>query len=146
MLRSSSVFTRQGCRAGLIVAAVAAPGVVAAPAFATCADFQSYRQERRSLVEQFQELVRKDKKVQPKDACAVLSKFVTNSATTIEWMETNKDSCQIPDQFLATFKSDHDRAAKLRRQACAAAIKQDDIDKLRRRMQPPVQPLIIAGS
>jgi hypothetical protein len=131
MLRSSSVFTRQGRRASLVAAAGAVPLALATPAFAqsACSEFQNHRQERQSLVQQFQKLVGKDKKVQPKDACAVLSKIVANGTTSIKWLESNKDWCQIPDQFLASFKTDHANAQKIRGQACDAAAKQAQMEK-----------------
>jgi hypothetical protein len=129
MVRSSSVFTRQGCRVGAVAATAVALALAAPAAASTCAEFQKHRQERQSLIQQFQKLVGKDKKIQPKDACTVLTKITGNGSTALKWLEANKDWCQIPDQFVASFKTDHDNVQKLRGQAGGAAAKQAEMDK-----------------
>jgi hypothetical protein len=127
--------------APLALAALVTP----ASAQSNCADVQKHVQERRALVQHFRSLVGKGKRIEPKDACSLLTEIVANSAIIIELAQVNKESCHIGDQFIAGFKADLERAAKLRAQACAVQQKQDDLEKMRQRMPPSSPSLIIAG-
>jgi hypothetical protein len=54
---------------------------------------------------------------------------VSNGSGLIKWVDTNKEWCQIPDNFAQSIKEDHGRAVKIRGQACGAAAKQAQIEK-----------------
>jgi hypothetical protein len=85
---------------------------------ADCAAFPKTLQERQELIKQVNGL---GKKANPKDACVLFTKLTTNGAGGLKWLETNKDWCQVPDQFAENFKADHARVSNIKGQACKAA-------------------------
>jgi hypothetical protein len=117
------------------LAAVALPAALIGPAgpalaqSAACQQLGTYLTERKSLVDVVQKLGGKDKKMDPKAACTAFGKLVTNGATTLKWAETNKDWCQVPDQFIEGIRADHEKVTKIRGQACSAAAKQVELEK-----------------
>ena len=97
---------------------------------AACQELGAHLTERKSLVGVIQNLGKgKEKKMDPKAACTAFNKLVANGNTTLKWAEANKDWCQIPDQFIAGIKTDHDKVTKIRGQACTAASKQAEMEK-----------------
>ena len=95
-----------------------------------CGDIQQHLMERQNLVKNFQALTGDKKKpIDARVACTALSKLTSNGAATLKWIETNKDWCQIPDQFVQSFKADHDNVGKMRGQACGVAAKQAEMEK-----------------
>jgi hypothetical protein len=97
---------------------------------AACQELGAHLTERKSLVGVIQNLGKgKEKKMEPKAACAAFNKLVANGNTTLKWAEANKDWCQVPDQFIAGIKTDHDKVTKIRGQACGAAAKQAEMEK-----------------
>ena len=95
-----------------------------------CQDIGAHLTERKSLVEAIQKLGQgKEKKMDPKAACAAFTKLVANGTTTLKWIEANKEWCQIPDQFSQGIKADHERVTKIRSQACSVAAKQAEMEK-----------------
>ncbi len=96
---------------------------------ATCVELQTHLTERKSLVQAIQNLGGKDKKMDPKAACAAFGKLVTNGNTTLKWAELNKDWCQVPEQFIEGIKTDHEKVVKIRGQACGVAAKQAELEK-----------------
>jgi len=83
-----------------------------------CQAFPKTLQERQELIKRVNGL---GKKANPKEACALFTKLVTNGAGGLKWLELNKDWCQVPDQFAETFKADHARVTNIKGQACKAA-------------------------
>ncbi|MFT0890844.1 hypothetical protein [Pseudochelatococcus sp. G4_1912] len=118
VLSSASLF------GGFVTAAQAQSGV--------CDKISSYLEERKSLVSRINKL---GKRPDPKSACSLFGTLVTNGTTTIKWLETNKDWCQIPDQFVAGFKADNAKAVEIRGQACKAATQQAAMEKRAREAQ-----------
>ncbi|MGO4387305.1 hypothetical protein AB4Y85_07185 [Microvirga sp. 2YAF29] len=118
-----------------LMAALAAAGMfTAAPAFAqssACQDGQKILMERQNLIKQVQSLTGggKKKQVDPRAACTVFTKLVTNGAAGTKWMTDNKDWCQIPDQVVENFGQDHKRAQDFKGQACGAAAKMAEMEK-----------------
>ena len=108
----------------LLAAALTGPMAPAQAQSSTCQQLGAHMTERKSLVEAIQKLGGKDKKMDPKAACAAFGKLVANGNTTLKWAETNKDWCQVPDQFIEGMKNDHEKVVKIRGQACTAASKQ----------------------
>jgi hypothetical protein len=117
--------------AGIIIPLAAAASIAPAAAQSTdCQELSKHLIERKSLVEGIQKLgAGKEKKMDPKAACSAFGKLATNGTTTLKWAETNKDWCQIPDQFLQGIKADHEKVVKLRGQACGVAAKQAEMEK-----------------
>ena len=115
--------------AALSAALLASP----APSWAqssACGDIQQHLMERQELVKNFQALTGDKKKpVDARVACTALSKLTSNGTTALKWLETNKDWCQIPEQFMQSFKTDHANVGKMRGQACGVAAKQAEMEK-----------------
>ncbi len=118
-----------------LLAAFAVTGLfVSAPAFAqssVCQEGQKILQERQSLVQQINKLMDggKKKQVDPRSACSVFTKLVTNGNAGQKWMTDNKDWCQIPDQVVEGFSKDHQRSQEIKGQACQAAAKMAEMEK-----------------
>ncbi|MBA1156201.1 hypothetical protein [Microvirga mediterraneensis] len=118
-----------------ILAALAVAGIfVTAPAFAqssTCQEGQKILQERQSLIQQVNKLTNggKNKKLDPREACTIFSKLVTNGTAGEKWMTANKDWCQVPDQLVQSFSEDHKRSQQFKGQACGAAAKMAEMEK-----------------
>jgi hypothetical protein len=118
-----------------LMAALAAVGIFAsAPAFAqssACQDGQKILLERQDLIKQVSKLTGdgKKKQIDPRAACTVFGKLVTNGDAGMKWMTTNKDWCQVPDQVLENFQQDHKRAQTFKSQACDAAAKMAAAEK-----------------
>lgn len=97
---------------------------------ASCQELGTHLTERKSLVESIQKLGGgKGKPIDAKAACSAFGKLVANGTTTLKWAESNKDWCQIPDQFVEGIKTDHEKVTKIRGQACTAAAKQAEMQK-----------------
>jgi hypothetical protein len=94
-----------------------------------CQELGPHLAERKSLVEAISKLGGKNKKMDAKAACAAFGKLVANGTTTLKWAETNKDWCQVPDQFIQGIKTDHEKVTKIRGQACTAAARQAEMEK-----------------
>jgi hypothetical protein len=127
---AQSSLTARLARAGFVAAAL--PLVLpalGASAQASCADMQTHLTERRDLVGSIQAMTAGGKKMDAKAACTVFGKLVANGTTTLKWAETNKDWCQVPDQFVQGLKADHDRVVKMRGRACSYAAKQVEMEK-----------------
>jgi hypothetical protein len=118
--------------AGLAAVAIAA-ALLPLPAqaqSASCQELGTHLTERKSLVESIQKLGGgKGKPIDAKAACTAFGKLVANGTTTLKWAESNKDWCQIPDQFVEGIKTDHEKVSKIRGQACTAAAKQAEMQK-----------------
>lgn len=98
----------------------------ATPALAqssTCADGQKYFATRQSLLEQFNKTAVKNKQIDPRAACPILTKIVANSTDGVKWLEGNKDWCQVPGPVAEGFTQELDRMKDLRGKACQAAAK-----------------------
>ena len=132
MLRSRPILDPRMPRWPLALAglmALAAP-LPAQAQSASCQELGTYLSERKSLVEAIQKLGgTKEKKMDPKAACAAFGKLVANGTTTLKWAEANKEWCQIPDQFIQGIKTDHEKVSKIRGQACTVAAKQAEMEK-----------------
>lgn len=118
-----------------VFAALAAAGVfMAAPAFAqssNCQDAQKFLGERQTLIQQINKLGGEGKKktIDPRAACGIFTKLVTNGDAGVKWIAANKDWCQVPDQFATGFTEDHKRAVEMKGKACTAAAKVTQMQK-----------------
>jgi hypothetical protein len=123
-----------------LTAAVAAAGIfMAAPALAqssNCQDAQKFLTERQSL---------KKKQIDPRAACGIFTKLVTNGDAGVKWITANKDWCQVPDQFAQSFTEDHKRAMNMKGQACSAAAKMAQMEKQAKQQQQQGNGLLGGG-
>jgi hypothetical protein len=124
------------------VAALVAGGALlaVAPALAQssgCQDGQKLMVQRQSLMEQLNNAAGKDKKLDPKTACATFGKIGTNGEAIVKWMEANKDWCQIPDAALENFKNEQTKVKELRGQACKVAAQMTQMEKQARQGANP---------
>jgi hypothetical protein len=106
--------------------AAAASVPMAAPAQAQaseCQKLQGMLQQRQSLIQRMN-AASGGKKLDARGACSILNQISSNGTQVLKFMDVNKDWCQIPDSFVENMKADHDRANKIRKQACNAAAQQ----------------------
>ena len=125
------------CHLALFAGMALAPfiGAAVSPAAAQasgCGQIKTYLDERKSIVERLNKL---GKKPDPKSACTLLTTLVGNGSNTLKWVGTNKDWCQIPDDFVNGFKADNVRASNFRGQACKAAAQQATMQKRAQQQQ-----------
>ncbi len=124
-----------------ILAAFAVAGIfVTAPAFAqssACQEGQKILQERQGLIQQINKLTSsgKNKQIDPRAACSIFTKLVTNGTAGQKWMTDNKDWCQIPDQLVQSFAEDHKRSQQFKGQACGAAARMAEMEKRAKQQQ-----------
>jgi hypothetical protein len=134
-----------------LTAAVAAAGIfMAAPALAqssNCQDAQKFLTERQSLIQQINKLGGdgKKKQIDPRAACGIFTKLVTNGDAGVKWITANKDWCQVPDQFAQSFTEDHKRAMNMKGQACSAAAKMAQMEKQAKQQQQQGNGLLGGG-
>lgn len=97
---------------------------LAGPAFAVdCQkDMMALMTPRQKLIAQINTFQKK--KVTPQVACSAFVKLTTADKKAMEWLTTNKDWCQIPDEFMNNMKTQSAQAEKVRGQACGIAAKQ----------------------
>ncbi len=60
-------------------------------------------------------------KAERKDICALVQRFASAEETVVKFLEQNKSWCGIPDQAIASAKSNHERTLKFRTAACTEA-------------------------
>ena len=130
MVRAPTLLTALALCAG-----VALPSGPALAQPSTCQEAQKFMGERQTLIQGLNKSAGKDKKLDPRVACGAFGKLVSNGETGLKWLETNKDWCQVPDQFVANFKSEHAKIKDLRGQACGAVAKLEQMQKQAREQQ-----------
>ena len=125
-----------------LLAALAATGFLfaTAPAFAQasgCQEGQKILQERQGLIQQVNKLTNggKNKQIDPRAACTIFTKLVSNGTTGEKWMTANKDWCQVPDQLIQSFAEDHKRSQQFKGQACGAAAKMAEMEQRAKQAQ-----------
>lgn len=134
-----------------LLAAFAVAGIfMSAPALAqssACQEGQKILQERQGIVQQINKLTDggKKKQMDPRSACTVFSKLVTNGDAGQKWMTDNKDWCQIPDQVVEGFSKDHKRSQEIKGQACQAAAKMAEMEKRAKQQAQQAQQGGMAG-
>ena len=124
------------------LALVAGTAAAVTPALAqssSCQDAQKFMSERASLIQGLNKSAGKDKKLDPRYACTAFGKLVSNGETGLKWFETNKDWCQVPDQFVENFKADHDKIKDMRGKACALVSKMEKMQNQARQQQQQQQ-------
>jgi hypothetical protein len=97
-----------------------------APALAqanSCADGQKYFVTRQGLMDQLNKSAVKGKQLDPRAACPILTKIVSNGEAGVKWLEGNKDWCQVPAQIAEGFTQEVGKLKDLRGKACEAAAK-----------------------
>jgi hypothetical protein len=89
--------------------------------------------QRQAIVAQLSSLGKT--KIDPRAACPLFGKLVSNGTAALKWMEANKDWCSIPEPFVENMKGDHAKAAELRSKACTAAAQVSAMEKKARAAQ-----------
>ena len=118
-------------RAGLVAAILPLiiPALAPQARASSCQELQTHLTERRDLVSAVQAMTAGGKKMDPKAACNAFGKLATNGTTTLKWADSNKEWCQIPENFVQGLKADHDRVVTMRKRACEFASKQAEMEK-----------------
>ncbi|MBB3809013.1 hypothetical protein [Pseudochelatococcus contaminans] len=107
-----------------------------------CARITTFLEDRKALVTRINKM---GKRPDPRNACTLFRNLVSNGNAAIKWLETNKDWCQIPDQFISGLKADNAKADEIRGQACRAATQQAAMEK-RARENAQNRPQMLGGS
>jgi hypothetical protein len=127
MLRASLL------RSHLAAALIGAGALTAAaPALAqsdSCADGQKFFMTTQTLTEQLNKTAVKDKQLDPRAACPILTKMVANGDAGVKWLEGNKDWCQVPPQMAENFTQAVGKFKELRGKACQMAAKMNAMEK-----------------
>jgi hypothetical protein len=134
MVRAPTLLTALALCAG-----VALPSGPALAQPSTCQEAQKFMGERQTLIQGLNKSAGKDKKLDPRVACGAFGKLVSNGETGLKWFETNKDWCQVPDQFVENFKADHDKIKDLRGKACGIVSKMEKMQNQARQQQQQQQ-------
>jgi hypothetical protein len=138
---------RLGSLAGALLLAGSVLPRVASPALAQaagCGDIQKMLVERKTLASSLAPK-KKGEKLDARFACGQFGKLVSNGSTLIKWVDTNKDWCQIPDAFIGGIKADHERAIKIRGQACSVAAKMQQMEKQAKQGGGPAAAGLLGG-
>lgn len=135
---SRAALLRSVLACSLAAGAIAASAPASAQA-SSCQDAQVFMKARQSIVEELNKLGGKDKKMDPRKACASFGKLAKNGETGLKWFEANKDWCQVPDQVVQNFTQEHDKVKELRGQACKVAAQVNEMEKKARQAQQQQQ-------
>lgn len=92
-----------------------------------CGELQSILTERKTIAERLS--AGAQKQVDAKAACAGFNQLVQNGNSLLKWSTANKDWCQIPDGFIESIRTDHNKASQIRGRACGVAAKQAEAEK-----------------
>ena len=101
-----------------------------------CEQMQKLLQERQSIVASLNSASKAKRKLTPAQACSTLGRLVGNGNATLKFASANMDWCQIPANFVEGMKTDNEKAAGIRNQACNA-VKQQAV--MQRRAQQQAQ-------
>jgi hypothetical protein len=88
----------------------------------SCNDFQKVAQPRVSLINRINGFQKK--KPTAVEACKIMTSLVGVDMKILEWMEANKDWCQVPDEQIASLKQAGAQTSAFKTKACAAAVTQ----------------------
>jgi hypothetical protein len=83
-----------------------------------CADFPRLSAEAKKRADAVQAAI--NAKADRKQICTLLTTFVASEATVIKFLEENKEWCGVPNQAIATSKTNHEKSIKFKTMACAA--------------------------
>ncbi|MGV6871686.1 hypothetical protein ACUSIJ_03200 [Pseudochelatococcus sp. B33] len=144
MKQSAIRCARMGAAAAVLLSSASLFGAVPAAHAqeGVCARIGTFLEDRKALVGRINKL---GKQPNPKSACSLFRNLVSNGDAAIKWLETNKDWCQIPDQFISDLKADNAKAGQIRTQACRAATQQAAMEK-RAREAAQSRPPMLGGS
>ncbi len=123
----------------IVFSAMLFSGATLAPlnAFAlpdSCNDFQKLVGPRMALIAQINGF--KKKKPSAGQACSILTRLTGADRKILDWMNANKDWCQIPEDQIAGLKQASGQSASFRAQACNAASQQaKQLSQMRRQQQ-----------
>ncbi len=123
MIRATTASIRRFLLLGLVVLACGAYSGTAR-AQSCNDDLAGFGKERNAEMEALNAISKAhDRKLDPVAACPHLRKMKDIEAKMAGYMAKNKEWCNIPDDFLAKFKENSERTAKIAEQACALAAK-----------------------
>ena len=100
--------------AGMIVG-----GAAAAEAVDCQKDFAQLMGNRQQIITKINGFNKK--KPTPAQACSALTQLVSSDKKTMDWLEANKQWCQIPDEVPNGLKQQSTQSSVIRGKACAAA-------------------------
>lgn len=94
-----------------------------------CEQMQKLLLERQTLIGQLNSKSNSKTKMTPQQACSTLGKLVSNGSSVLKFADANMDWCQIPSTFVDGLKTDNEKAAGIRNQACNAVKQQAEMQR-----------------
>ena len=88
----------------------------------SCSDFQKVALPRVQLINRINGFQKK--KPTAVEACKIMTALVGVDKKILEWMEANKDWCQVPDEQIASLKQAGEQTSAFKTKACTAAVTQ----------------------
>jgi hypothetical protein len=82
-----------------------------------CSDFQGLTAEAQKRASAVQTAMKN--KVDRQEICKLMKTFVSAEASVIKFLEANKTWCGVPDQAIASSKTNHERSLKFETAACS---------------------------
>ncbi len=90
----------------------------------SCNEFQKLVEPRNAIMAQLTNTAQSKKRPTAAQACATVSRLVLAEKKISDWMTTNKDWCQIPDQEIEGFSKANAQSKEFKVKACNAASQQ----------------------
>jgi hypothetical protein len=102
----------------LAIGFAAGPGSASAQA-PVCQDFMKLRDEAQKKGEAI--AAGQKRKVDRKEMCALVTRFVAAEGAAVKFLEANKTWCGVPDEAVKGAKATHAKTVKFRDMVCAEA-------------------------
>jgi hypothetical protein len=115
----------------------------AAPAAAQvsgCEQIQKLLAERQTIVAKLASAQKAKKKMTPQEACSTFGRLAKNGDAAIKFATANQDWCQIPATFIDGMKTDNEKVATFRGQACNAVKQQAAMERRARQQAQGANP------
>ena len=104
------------------IAAALALLPVATPALADCQEeMAKIMAERQTLINALNKLSGGGKQLEPQAACPKLRTLASADSKLVNYLEKNKDWCNVPDNFVDNAKAGRDKSANFAAKACKVA-------------------------
>lgn len=118
-MKGVTTFFGMALTVGFLIGGVLANSAPATAQSDICGSGRKLFEERQSIMSRINSWQKA--KVNPVTACRALTQLQGNGVKTLEWLETNKDWCQVPDQAVDSLKAQQSQVAGSRNNACKAA-------------------------
>ena len=141
---SAGAFAPRRMSVGLLMVSVLAVGATSARADCQ-ADIAGLMSKRMAAVASVNKAKTKEGKLDPTLACPRLRVLSTIETQATAYLSTNKDWCNVPDDFLDKMQASAKRSAGFATQACTFAVKVKQMQQQQAQQQQAAAPKLPAG-